>query len=177
MTPEETRAGGQQLWAAIGRDAATEPGDARALLTDLYGTNRRGGVNTRAAAAALGVSARTVQRWVKTGRLPENANGQRARRDWRASGQARAARMNPRREARLRNRGTNITFKGLITVSRSDRRRRSVSLELDGEQLGAILDALLAGNDQAAHDALEDAFSEALGGDVELVIESLSTKG
>lgn len=165
------------LWGAFGRDAAREPGDVRTLLSDLYGANRRGGVNARAAAADLGVSERTVQRWVKADRLPENANGQRARADWHRSADVRAGRMNSRRESRLRSKGTTIRFTGVLMISRDKRRRKDLPITLTGEQAGDILDALLAGNDEDARLALEDAFGDALGGDVELAIEALATKG
>lgn len=39
-------------------------GGIREKLQAAFGTNRRGGVNTKAAAQRLGVSQRTVQRWV-----------------------------------------------------------------------------------------------------------------
>src|SRR5664279_1619399 len=46
-------------------DVSGQPtGDVPAMLTAAYGPGPRGGVHTRAAAADLGVSQRTVQRWV-----------------------------------------------------------------------------------------------------------------
>lgn len=165
------------LWAAFGRDAAREPDDVRTLLTDLYGANRRGGVNAKSAAADLGVSERTVQRWVQTDRLPDNTNGKRARSDWHRSVEVRAGKMNSRRESRLRSKGTTVRFTGTLTISRDKRRRTDLPIILTGEQAGDILDALLAGNDEDARLALEDAFGDALGGDVELAIEALATKG
>lgn len=169
--------GTEHIWNAIGgRVAAREPDDVRELLSEVYGTNSRGGVNSRAAAADLGVSERTVQRWVKQGKLPSNENGEHARRVWKESPEARAARMNPRRESKMRNRGTTLRFKGVIKISSDTRntRTRSVDVALTAEQAGDILDALLAGNDEAAHAALEDIFGDAFGGDVELAIQSLS---
>lgn len=175
----ERPSGTEHIWQAVGRDAAAEPGDVSVLLSDVYGRNSRGHVNAKAAAADLGVSERTVQRWVKQGKLPSNDNGERVRRGWKESPEARAARMNPRRESRIRSKGTTVQFKGVIRIS-SDKRNhqsRPVNLELTPEQAGDLLDALLAGNDEAAHAALEDAFGDHFGGDVELAIESLSTHG
>src|SRR5690625_939931 len=65
------------------------------LITDLYGTGSRGGPNTKAAAHALGVSRRTVQRWIKAGRLPATSRGAgrlaRTHRQWQAQQAAQAA--------------------------------------------------------------------------------------
>lgn len=41
-------------------------GNVREKLQAAFGTNRRGGVDTKAAAQKLGVSQRTVQRWITT---------------------------------------------------------------------------------------------------------------
>jgi len=177
MTMSDDTSDPDPVWAAFGRTAADEPTDVRTLLSDLYGTNQRGGVDAKTAGAELGVSARTVQRWVKADRLPQNANGTKARSDWRASADVRAGRMNARREQRLRSKGTTIRFTGTLKVSTDSRKRTDLPIELTPEQTSDILDALLAGNDEDARIALEDAFGDALGGDVELAIEALETRG
>lgn len=177
MSTEFHRGGQDHVWAAFGRPQATEP-TPREVLTDLYGTGPRGGLNTKAAAAELGVSERTVRRWAHTG-IPSNAHGQALKtqhQDWQHSPEGREAAMNTRRESRLRGRGTTLSFTGVIKIS-SDVRRRSTDLVLSAEQVGPIIDALLAGNDDAALDALEDAFGDAFGGSVSLAIENLHTKG
>ena len=54
---------GSRIWQAL--TGTVEPTSVRDLLAYAYGPGPRGGaVNTRAAADALGVSVRTVQRWV-----------------------------------------------------------------------------------------------------------------
>ena len=168
--------GAEHIWKAFGgRVAARAPTEVRELLSNVYGANSRGGVNARAAAAGLGVSERTIQRWAKLNKLPSNKNGERAMRVWKESPKVRAARMNPRRESKMRNKGTTLEFKGIIRVSK-DLRRRRINIDLTGEETGVVLDSLLAGNDERAHAALEDIFSDAFRGDVELAIQSLSTR-
>lgn len=166
-----------KLWQGVGRVDDREP-EARELLIDLYGANARGGVDTKAAAAELGVSERTVRRWAKDG-IPEHAKGSAVRdghQEWRNTPEGREAKMNTRRESRLRNKGTTIKFNGRIKIS-GDNRHRKVNIPLDGEAMSDILDALLAGNDDAARDALNDAFADFFGGDVDFDLDALETFG
>lgn len=176
--PAFSRGGHERIWEAFGRvDADAEP-PPRDVLTDLYGTGPHGGLNTKAAAADLGVSERTVRRWAKQG-IPAHQAGEQLRaqhQDWQASPDGREAKMGSRRESRLRNNGTTLTFTGVIKIS-GDVRRRTTTIPINGGHAGAIIDAILAGNDTAALDALEDAFGDRMGGSVSLAIESLSTKG
>lgn len=171
---------GGPLWAAMRKTPDTSTGDPAQMVSDLYGTTRRGKPDTRAAAADLGVSQRTVQRWIQRGLPRKSRSGgseQLANRHqgWKASPEGRKASLSSRREARLRNKGTTIQFLGVITIS-GDRRRRSTSVPLNGDQTGLILDPLLAGDDAAAHRALEDAFGDRFGGSVSLSdIDSLDT--
>lgn len=164
-----------KLWQGVGRVEDSEP-EPRDLLRDLYGENARGGVDAKAAAADLGVSERTVRRWAKDG-IPEHSKGGAVREQheqWRNSPQGREAKMNSRRESRLRSKGTTIKFDGRIRIS-GDERRRKANIPIDGEAMGDILDALLAGNDGAARDALNDAFADFFGGDVDFDLDSLET--
>lgn len=178
MTDETTPADpGVALWAAL-RKTPDRAADAGSMVRDLYGSSPRGGPNTRAAAEALGVSQRTVQRWIKTGmpKRPSEAaerlkGGHQA---WAGTPAARRARLSPRREARLRHKGTSMVFFGTIAIS-GDRRRRSTTVDITGDQMGRMLDAALANDDAAAHRALEDAFGAAFGGSVSLTIEQLET--
>lgn len=170
-----TNGGG--LWAAI-RKSPDRPDTAQSMVRDLYGTAPRGGLNTRAAAEALGVSQRTVQRWIKTGQLPARSEAaeqlQNTHQAWKATPEARQAAMSPRREARLRNKGTTMVFHGMIAIS-ADKRRRSTTVDLTGEQMSRILDAALANDDVLAHQELEAAFGSAFGGSVSLEIDQLET--
>ena len=170
---------GGPLWEAM-RKSPEQPAGPSQMVSDLYGVTPRGNPDTRAAAEDLGVSQRTVQRWLQRG-LPSRSRSGGAEqlasghRGWRDSAGGRRAALSPRREARLRNKGTTIQFLGTITIS-GDRRRRSTAVPIDGAQAGRILDEILAGNDPAAHQALEDAFGDAFGGSVTLSdISSLNT--
>lgn len=163
------------LWHGVGRVDDSEP-DARTLLSDLYGTNARGGVDAKAAAADLGVSERTIRRWAKDG-IPSHSKGENVRQshqEYRNSAEGRAAGMNSRREARLRNSGTTLSLNGMVKIS-GDKRHRKVNIPLDGQAMGDILDALLAGNDLAARDALDDALADFFGGEVEVDLDALET--
>lgn len=148
------------------------------MITDLFGTNRRGNPDAKAAAAALGVSERSVQRWIKDG-APQRGQANQLRQDhdkWKRSPAGRQGRMNSRREKRIRNNGTTIKFKGAIKVS-NDKRNRSITHFLDPDQCAAILDAAQRGDDTAAQEALEQALGDYMGGSVDLEIESLETHG
>lgn len=167
------------LWGALRK--TRENNSPGAMVESLYGRTARGGPDTRAAAADLGVSQRTVQRWIKDG-LPAarsaGADQLAAGHDqWKNAPEGRRAQLSPRREARLRNQGTSMVFFGKIAVSSDPRNaaRRSTTITIGGEQMGAILDAALAGDDRGAHAALEDAFGEAFGGSVSLEIGSAET--
>lgn len=147
----------------------------RTQLTQVYGQSARGGPDTRRAAELLGVSQRTVQRWVKAGKLPESIHGQTAAADvaaWRDSPQGRAKLLGPRRSERLANRGFNATITGTYKIS-GDTRKRTVEAAVDADHAREIIEALRTGDDQAAHDALEDAFGDAFGGSVKIDISKM----
>lgn len=169
--------GSEKVWAAIARDQIDAPVSPSQMLRDLYGSNSRGGVNTKAAATATGKSERTIRRWAKNG-LPANTEAQQVRaqhQQWKTSPQGRKANLNSRRESRLRSKGTTVNFVGKIKISNDRRGTRSTSVVLTGPQMDAILDAGLTGDDNAARRALEDAFGGMFGGSLDLEIESLET--
>lgn len=167
-----SRSRGQVLWDAVrhSREPAATPGQ---MVRDLYGQTVRGRPDTRAAAQELGVSQRTVQRWLQQG-LParSDAAGALAQRHggWRASAAGRRARMGPRREQRLRSKGGTVVFLGKVAVSADPRNgtQRSFTTELNGDQLGPILDAALDGRDTEAFEIFQDTLSGDFGGQVEL---------
>jgi hypothetical protein len=175
--PRRTRA--EALWDAVRKTPEKAPAP-ESMVRDLYGVTRRGTPDTKTAAEQLGVSQRTVQRWLKQGlpRRPRSTGPDRLRqahRAWKASPAGRRAALSPRREARLRNKGTSMVFYGTVRVS-ADQRRRGTTVTIGGQRMGQILDATLAGNDQLALARLEDAFGDAFGGSVTLVdIEQLDT--
>src|SRR5699024_4829196 len=167
------------LWQALRK--TREDTSPAAMIASLYGTGPTGRPNTKAAAHALGVSQRTVQRWISTGVLPPTSRpaGEviSAYQQWRTSPAGRAAAISPGRQARLRNRGTSMIFLGKIAISNDPRNNttRSVTVDINGPAMSRILDAALAGDDPGAHAALEDAFGQAFGGSLNLDISSLTT--
>lgn len=116
------------------------------------------------AARRAGVSERTWRRWRAGGR-PSSKNAANL------ADEARAARVNPRREARLRNRGAYLRMTATVGggtpgARRKNARQRSIgeagfeSIHLSGDQMGEILDRWEAGDDAGALDALRDAIRE-----------------
>src|SRR5919202_1113461 len=118
----------------------TDPNVVRNQIVTAYGRGRRGGPDTAAAARDLGVSRRTVQRWLSggTGVSPQHRQGlQRAAR--RAAetktGRRRALGEEPRRG------GKNMKVKGFqgpteagVTYSRN----RTVTRQLDADQVDEL---------------------------------------
>lgn len=175
--PQRSRA--EALWAAV-RKTPEKTATPKSMVRDIFGVTRRGAPDTKTAAQQLGVSQRTVQRWVKEG-LPRRSTAAdqltRQHAQWGNSPDGRRDRLSTRREARLRNQGTSMVFYGRVQVS-ADVRRRGTTVPVSGERMGAIIDAALAGEDQVALARLEDAFGQAFGGSVSLVdIEQLDTFG
>lgn len=179
MPEKPRRTPAQALWDAVRKtpEKAPTPGS---MVRDLFGETRRGTPNTRAAAAQLGVSARTVQRWIKQG-MPKKSQAAdglaQQHRTWLGSVAGRRARLSTRRESRLRNKGTQMVFYGTVRIS-SDQRKRGTTVTVGPERMGRILDASLAGDDTTALSQLEGAFGDAFGGSVQLPeIDQLDTFG
>lgn len=116
------------------------------------------------AARRAGVSERTWRRW-RAGGTPSRANAAKL------GDEARAARVNPRREARLRNKGAYLRMTATVGggtpgARRKNARQRSIgeagfeSIHLSGDQMGEILDRWEAGDDAGAAEALRDAIRE-----------------
>lgn len=177
---DQPRSRSQAMWDAI-RKTPEKPPTPESMVRDLYGDTQRGTPNTRAAAEQLGVSQRTVQRWLQHGvptRSEAAENLTRRHGSWRDTAPGRRARLSGRRETRLRNKGTSMVFVGKIRISSADERRRGTTVLISPERMGSILDASLAGDDKLALNRLEDAFGDACGGSVSLVeIDELNTFG
>lgn len=142
----------------------------RDQVREVYGTNSRGGANTAAAAEDLGVSARTIQRWIKADKTPHSDNGAtfgRKHTDWRNSAAGRAEVPVTKTEKQLRSNGGTIGFNGTVAIS-SDRTDRTVNIILSAQEMSAVLDALRNGDDTAAHTVLESALESWTGGSVSL---------
>ena len=145
--------------------ANTTPPNLQRMLTEVYGTGRGGRPNTKAAAADLGVSQRTVQRWVTNASQRNKVNPEklaqveqklRAKRD---SPEHRRAQLSQAREKRLRRSGAQVRFNGRVSVS-SDRRKRKIEYRFTGDQLDPVIDAYLQGGEQGARQAFEDMLND-----------------
>ncbi len=153
------------------------------LLAYAYGPGPRGGaVNTRAAADALGVSVRTVQRWLHTAQpsTPSAAHLRAIRGAVRALARHRPATPSPehlrqiRSAARAKAADRHTRVGGTLRARgwqgpRDDpkyKRHRYVEWDLGPEELQAMLDEWIAAvDDTAAWEAFQDAFGVAYGTD------------
>lgn len=131
-------------------------GDLRSQLQAAFGPGRRpGSVNTTAAAQALGVSQRTVQRWLagRHGAKPEyrKAIAGRARQAASTQRGRRAAVAAARRGPLVRN-GAQLRISGQQgpAADRKYRRPRSIDLGLDPQDVDALLTAYERGGDKGA---------------------------
>lgn len=140
-------------------------GDVRNRLIAAFGTTARGGLNTRAAAAGLGVSQRTVQRWVAPqGRqrsTPSRSHDQAITRTARRAATTRAGRraaLAPTRASSMTRYGTKVTLRGnqgVVSGGRDYARFRAITLTLEADDATAMLDAYEAGGDRGLVEFLE----------------------
>lgn len=143
----------------------TPPAGVADALAYTYGTGRGGRANTRAAAAALGVSQRTVQRWMRQPptRSPHVDELRRQAAAAADTAPRRREALNRRREARIRHSGAQVKLTARTRVS-DDRRDRDITYRFTGEQLEPVMQAYLDGGEQAARAALGDLFRDHYGG-------------
>jgi hypothetical protein len=150
MTPQ------QAIGQAATRRAHPAPGTTAEQVRQLEGRYGREGARQR-----LGVSERTMRRY-RAGSQPSRQNAERIRRE---------AGISPRREARLRNRGAFVRLSGNVGggspgAKRKNTRHRTIgdegfeSIHLSGDQMGEILDAFKAGDDEGALEALQEAIRD-----------------
>ena len=101
----------------------------------------------------------------RAGGRPSKANAERL---------ARQAQLNPRREARLRNRGAYVRMSGKIGggtpgAKRKNTRHRTIggegfeSVHLSGDEMSEVLDRWEAGDDEGALEVLREAIADDLG--------------
>ena len=140
MSPEDA------IGRAATRQARPVPGTPADHVRELEQRYGREGARER-----LGVSERTMRRY-RAGGTPSKSNAEKL---------ARQARLGSRREARLRNRGARVRMSGnLGPRERQYRRHRTIEADLTPQQMGEILDAWKAGDDDAALEALREALGE-----------------
>ncbi len=154
----------QTLFGALtGRagDVTGRPdGDLRGMLQAAFGEGRRpGGVDTRSAAQGLGVTQRTVQRWLAgADRQRHQANPQHLKAIASRARQAASTQRGRRtsvadvRQGPLARRGARLSVRGVqgpIRAGTDYRRLRRVDVELQPEDVDALLSAYERGGDRA----------------------------
>lgn len=144
---------------AATRQARPAPGTAAEHVRAIEARHGREGARER-----LGVSERTMRRYRAGGR-PSKANAEKL---------ARQAQINPRREARLRNRGAYVRMSGKVGggtpgARRKNTRQRTIgaegseSVHVSSDEMNEILDRWEAGDDAGALEVLRDAIADELG--------------
>lgn len=139
----------------------------------------------KAVAERLGVSPRTVERWVTSAgqqRKPSGSTLDKMRDAVRTAPELRRQALSPRREARIRNKGSYVRMSATIGATspipggqdlQFSGRPRTIGgdadrpLHLDADHMSAILDAYLAGDDEGIRDVFQDALGDAYYGSVE----------
>lgn len=150
-----------RLFAALtGRpEAVTGAGaDVTGLLQAAFGTGARGRVNTRAAAAELGVSQRTVQRWIAGEGRQRNRPRADHLKSLRTKARQAASTQRGRRQAIASTRqsarsryGARLNIKGVMGPSRAGTdylRDRRILLQMTPEAVEGLLDAYEQGGDR-----------------------------
>lgn len=115
-----------------------------------------GTVDTRRASSELGVSQRTVQRWVKGESRTTTPHQAKLRQ------QVRSSMLEGRRSARQSNKGAQVALTAVVKVS-SDVRQRKLGhqsgIRLSGADMASIQQAYTKGGEQAANKALAGAIA------------------
>lgn len=172
--PPSSRKTADRLWQAFRPPERSNT--PRAKLLDLFGRHK-GRVNVKRAAEELGVSQRTVRRWVQTRKIPRSAAGERLRSShatWRDSAAGRRKALN--QSARAQAAGIDaFKYTGWVRISRDRRWRKGMQVPVQDEKdMQRMLGCLADGDDRGAHRALEDIVTAGgFGGSVELDIDHL----
>lgn len=151
----------------------------KTLLARRYGKTKNGRPDLDKAASDLGVSKRTMQRWVKNGHPAKSKSGNAAAAQlasWQDSPAGRRARISPRREQRLRQ-GFQVKVSGTFEISSDRRARRDVGFDINDEHASAMFDAYLAGDDAGVNRALNEAAGNGFGGSVNVRVNSIHFAG
>lgn len=151
----------------------TDPTDVEAMLMARFSYNYRGEerVNTADAAKFLGVSRRTVQKYLKQGFMPEKSPSyKKLRLSIRQQVTRKAGRLSAVEQARQRaaaslekNGGVRLKVYGMQgppPSSKEDLRRiRNSYHEISGDQFEQMLDAYVDGGEQGMQDWIQDTFA------------------
>ena len=167
------------IWQALKNAAGTPDASPRQMLTDLFGSGPRGGVNTTKAATSLGVSQSTVRRWAREG-LPSNTGGQamqRRHQRWLNESQAgRQAALGGPNSPILQAGSVKLT--GKIKISAGDARSdrvRTTNFDLDANAMAMLAHVAATGSRGDLQIAFEHVASDRFGGaDVSIDVHNLS---
>ena len=141
---------------------------ARTMLRDLFGrgSRDRSRPDTAAVAQALGVTQRSVQRWVHDNKLPA-ARREQLQAQWDDSPAGRKRRISPTAQRLFRS-GTEIAAvvhaKIQISEDRRNGKDRYFTLTFDPHDASALMDAMLAGDDAEAERIWEKEIEGGFGG-------------
>lgn len=167
--------GGSRIFKAIA-DKAPRP-RAKRMLTELFGKNTRGdGPDTAAAAGQLGVSRRTVQRWLSDG-MPTSSRSpaaEKLRGQWTNSPAGRKASVTPARRQHLIGQGLQGRMRGRFWIS-SDKRNgqsRWININFNPTEAESIYRGSIDGDD-SAHGSLENVLAKKFQGSVAVNIEEM----
>lgn len=148
ITVRDEGATGRALIGAQGRMPAVQ--DVRGSLLTAF-RRSDGSIDTRRAAAELGVSQRTVQRWAKGSSRPRLEHQQGLRKAVRSS------MLEGRRAIRQQNQGAAVELTAAVQISSDIRVRKlghQTGIRLSGKDMTRIQEAYARGGDSAANKAL-----------------------
>lgn len=148
---DEGATGRALIGARQGRMPAVQ--DVRGSLLTAFARSD-GSIDTRRAAAELGVSQRTVQRWAKGASRPKIEHQQGLRKAVRSS------MLEGRRATRQQNRGAAVELTAVVQISSDIRVRKlghQTGIRLSGDDMARIQEAYARGGDTAANKALGQA--------------------
>lgn len=145
--------------------AVGDPNDVAGMLRTVYGTVRRGqpAVDTREAARRLGVSQRTVQRWLRKENTPSENHLKGLRQRSRQAATTKRGRARALRRAvtssSFQQQGVRVEVSGMQGPVDYTRERRSQQ-KLTPEEYGELLQAYAEGGDAGALAFLQGVYSE-----------------
>lgn len=164
--------------AMTGREAAAVSGSKSESILDMLKTvahRPNGTVDTKRAAQELGVSQRTIQRWVKGTQKPNLQHGKTLQKKSRQVASTKAGRKKAIQESlkgsrkRMAQRGAKITVKGMQGVSGANsmgddyKRLRSATLNLTPDQMQDLMHAYAETGDRGIGEYLEKLYSDNYG--------------
>lgn len=140
--------------------------DVRSMLQTVYGTVRRGVdvVDTKEAARRLGVSQRTVQRWLKGEHKPSSEPLKKLRTKSRQAVTTKAGRARSLKRAMANQKvlrgGVKVRVQGKQGPMGYERDNRSAQQKLSPEEHQMVMQAYAEGGDAGAMSVLQDLFSQ-----------------